>query len=179
MSMYGTILCGKYWYLDLLDFLKEIGFEEGDCVKHFFVIECKDGSKLFLLNYVDDMLYYGTDISLVEEFEKQLGNCFNLELLGQVHWYLGTRIRQLSNFDIELDQHRYCRSIVKKYLDSAGCPKNNMKHETPLSLEFIPTSDDCSENETKAQELETEYSIDFASCVGSLIYLGIMHPDIS
>ena len=26
MSMYGTALCGKYWYLDLLDFLKEIGF---------------------------------------------------------------------------------------------------------------------------------------------------------
>jgi hypothetical protein len=29
MSMYGTMLCGKYWYLDLLDFLKEIGFKEG------------------------------------------------------------------------------------------------------------------------------------------------------
>jgi hypothetical protein len=110
---------------------------------------------------------------------KREWNRFNLELLGQAHWYLGTRIRQLSNFDIELDQHRYCRSIVKKYLDSAGCPKNNRKHETPLSLEFIPTSDHCSENETKAQELETEYNIDFASCVGSLIYLGMMHPDIS
>jgi hypothetical protein len=26
MSMYGTALCGTYWYLDLLDFLKETGF---------------------------------------------------------------------------------------------------------------------------------------------------------
>ncbi len=100
MSMYGTTLCGKYWYLDLLDFLKEIGFKEGDCVKCFFVKEFKDGSKIFLLNYVDDMLYYGTNTSHVEEFEKQLGNRFNLELLGQAHWYLGTRIKQLSNFDI-------------------------------------------------------------------------------
>ncbi len=125
------------------------------------------------------MLYYGTNTSHVEEFEKQLGNRFNLELLGQAHWYLGTRIKQLSNFDIELDQHRYCRSIVKKYLDSAGCPKNNRKYNTPLSLEFIPTSDDCSENEAKAQELATEYNIDFASCVGSLIYLGMTRTDIS
>jgi len=23
MSMYGTMLCGKYWYLDLLDFLRD------------------------------------------------------------------------------------------------------------------------------------------------------------
>jgi transposase InsO family protein len=179
MSMYGTTLCGKYWYLDLLDFLKEIGFKEGDCIKCFFVKEFKDGSKIFLLNYVDDMLYYGTNTSHVEEFEKQLGDRFNLELLGQAHWYLGTRIKQLSNFDIELDQHRYCRSIVKKYLDSAGCPKNNRKHDTSLSLEFIPTSDDCSEDEAKAQALAMEYNIDFASCVGSLIYLGMTRTDIS
>jgi hypothetical protein len=31
--MYGTTLYGKYWYLDLLDLLKEIGCKEGDCVK--------------------------------------------------------------------------------------------------------------------------------------------------
>jgi len=37
MSMYGTTLCGKYWYLDLLDFLLEIGFKEGDCVKCSFI----------------------------------------------------------------------------------------------------------------------------------------------
>jgi hypothetical protein len=37
MSMYGTTLCGKYWYLDLLDFLKEIGFKEGNCVKCFLL----------------------------------------------------------------------------------------------------------------------------------------------
>jgi hypothetical protein len=90
MSMYGTTLCGKYWYLDLLDFLKEIGFKEGDCVKCFFIKEFPDGSKIFILNYVDDMLYYGTDDVKVKEFEVQLGARFNLELLGQSHWYLGT-----------------------------------------------------------------------------------------
>jgi hypothetical protein len=85
MSIYGTILCGKYWYLDLLDFLKEIGFKEGDWVKRFFVKEFPDGSKIFLLNYVDDMLYYGTNPNHVQEFVTQLGKHFNLELLGQAH----------------------------------------------------------------------------------------------
>jgi hypothetical protein len=61
MAMYSTTLCGKYWYLDLLDFLKEIGFKEGDCVKCSFIKEFANGSKIYLLNYVDDMLYHGAD----------------------------------------------------------------------------------------------------------------------
>jgi hypothetical protein len=103
MSMYGTTLCGKYWYLDLLDVLKEIGFKEGQCVKCFFVKTFLDGSKLYILNYVDDMLYYGEHATKVKEFEDQLGQRFKLELLGQAHWYLATRIHQLGNFNIELD----------------------------------------------------------------------------
>jgi hypothetical protein len=113
MSMYGTTLSGKYWYLALLDFLKEIGFTEGDCVKCSFIKVFADGSKLFLLNYVDDMLYYGTSLSKLQDFEKQLGERFQLELLGNAHWYLGSRINQLKNFDIELDQSRYCRPLLK------------------------------------------------------------------
>ena len=50
MSMYGTTLCRKYWYLDLLDFLKEIGFKEGDCVKYLFTKESKmDQNYLYLI----------------------------------------------------------------------------------------------------------------------------------
>jgi hypothetical protein len=82
MSMCGTTLCGKYWYLDLLDFLKELGFKEGGCVKCLFINEFKDGSKIYLLNYVDDMLYHGKNPEKIQEFEKQLGERFTLELLG-------------------------------------------------------------------------------------------------
>jgi hypothetical protein len=60
--------------------------------------------KIFLLNYVDNMLYFGTDSGEVLWFEQALKGRFNLELMGQAHWYLATRINQLSNFDIELDQ---------------------------------------------------------------------------
>jgi hypothetical protein len=178
MSMYGTTLCGKYWYLDLLDFLKEIEFKEGNCVKCSFIREFSDGAKIHLLNYVDDMLYYGTDDEKVKAFEKQLADRFSLELLGQAHWYLGSRIRQLANYDIELDQSRYCKSIVRKYLETAGCAKNLRQHDTPLPSGFIPMADDCSAKEEDAKELEVQYNIDFASCVGSLIYLGMTRTDI-
>jgi hypothetical protein len=178
MLMYGTTLCGKYWYMDLLEYLKEEGFQEGDCVKCLFIKEFPDGAKIFLLNYVDDMIYYGTNQDKLQLFEQQLGERFNLELLGQAHWYLGSRIRQLANFNIELDQSRYCRSLVKRYLETAGCPKVLRHHTTPLPSGFIPTCDDCSSTEHVAQELPSEYNIDFASCVGSLIYLSMTRTDI-
>jgi hypothetical protein len=124
------------------------------------------------------MLYYGTDPVKVQAFEKQLGERFQLELLGNGHWYLGSRIHQLRSFDIKLDQNCYCKAIVKKYLDTAGCAKNIRQHDTPLPSGFIPTSDDCPSTERESQELSTAFNIDFASCIGSLIYLSMTQADI-
>jgi hypothetical protein len=173
MSMYGTTLCGKYWYMDLTEYLLEVGFKPSECMHCLFIRTYADGIRIYVLNYVDDMLYYCKDPVKLREFEEKLRARFNLELIGQAHWYLGTRINQLANYDIELDQSRYCTAIVKKYLDVAGAPKVDRAHSTPLPLEFIPTSDDCSADEAASKILENEYNIDFASCVGSLIYLGM------
>jgi hypothetical protein len=132
----------------------------------------------FFLNYVDDMLYYGNSDDLLLTFETQLSEQFNLETKGQAHWYLATRITQLASYDIILDQTRYCSSIIKKYLDSVGCKNVSRKHTIPLPCDFVPTSEDCSETEEKAAILMDEYKLDYASCIGSLIYLSQTRPDI-
>jgi hypothetical protein len=36
MLMYGTTLCGKYWYLDLTEYLLEIGFKASECMHCLF-----------------------------------------------------------------------------------------------------------------------------------------------
>jgi hypothetical protein len=38
--------------------------------------------------------------------------------------------------------------------------------------------DDCSSSEKESQELSEEINVDFASCIGSLIYLSMTHTDI-
>ena len=178
MSMYGMTLSGKYWYLDLLEYLTSVGFKASASVPCLFVQEGENGHRIFLLNYVDDMLYYGTCPTALAAFESGLKQRFNLELLGQAHWYLATRIHQHNNFDIELDQHRYCKSIVQKYLSQAGCKKVSHHHTTPLPADFVPSMDDCSIDESTAKMLEQEYNLDFSSCVGSLIYLAMTRCDI-
>jgi hypothetical protein len=64
-------------------------------------------------------------------------------------------------------------------LDQANAPKNTRQHDTPFSIDFIPTLNDCSVTEEDARQLGTTYNIDFASCIGSLIYLGMTQTDIA
>jgi hypothetical protein len=170
-SLYGMTLSGKYWYQDLMEFLISIGFIQSTVVKCLFFKKLTDGSVIFLLNYVDDMLYYGSSDDALLTFEIQLSERFNLETKGQAHWYLATRITQLASYDIILNQTRYCSSIIKKYLDSVGCKNVSRKHTIPLPCDFVPTSEDCSETEEKAAIFMDEYKLDYASCIGSLIYL--------
>jgi Reverse transcriptase (RNA-dependent DNA polymerase). len=110
-SMYGMTFSGKYWYLDLQEWLLSDGFTQSEVVKCLFFKTFEDGSQIFLLDYVDDMLYYGTDESKLREFEDALSARFDLEKMGQAHWYLSTRITQHSNFDVTIDQSRYCLSL--------------------------------------------------------------------
>jgi hypothetical protein len=69
-------------------------------------------------------------------------------------------------------------SILKRYLETAGCPNNTRRHPTPFALDFAPSADDNSTTEEEARTLSMEYNIDFASCVGSLIYLALTRTDI-
>ncbi len=175
--MYGMTLSGKYWWLDLLEFLLSIGFKPSKSVPCLFIFISKEG-KIYVLNYVDDMLYFETNEETTKWFKQQLNNHFNLEFLDQAHWYLATRINQLANFDIELDQSHYCLAIVKRYLDTPETKKVLTAHTTPLPSDFIPSTADCSQDEAKAKQLALEYNIDYASCIGSLIYLGMTRVDI-
>jgi len=177
-SMYGMTLSCKYWFLDLKDYLLQEGFTTSSTVKCLFYKSFSHGSFIVLLDYVDDMLYFGSNDAHITVFEKNLQDRFHLELMGQVHWYLATRVHQKQNFAIELDQRRYCLSILKKYLDTAGCPRNNSLVTTPLPLDFIPTSEDCSLDKKEVTNLEEEFNFEYASCIGSLIYLTTTRTDI-
>ncbi len=143
-----------------------MGFTQSTVVRCLFHKEFADGSQIMLLDYVDDSLYFGTKVATVKQFEEQLSARFELELMGQAHWYLSTCITLLANFDIT-DQTRYCMSILKRYLETARCPNSTRHHPTPFALDFTPSADNYSTTEEEARTLSMEYNIDFASCVGS------------
>jgi hypothetical protein len=86
-SMYGMTLSGKYWWLDLLEFLFSLGFKSSKCVACLLILITKEGYSIYVLNYVDDMRYFGTCDLEVTKFEAALKKRFNLDLMGFEHWY--------------------------------------------------------------------------------------------
>jgi len=156
-AMYGMTLSGKFWNQDLLEFLVSMGFMQSTVLRCLFYKKYFDGSVILILNYVDDMLYHGILEQTLANFELKLSERFNMELKGQAHWYLTTKITQLASFDIILDQTRNCKSIIKKYLGSVGCKNVTRKHTIPLPTDFVATSENCSKSEEIAAELVEEY----------------------
>jgi hypothetical protein len=60
-SMYGMTLSGKYWFLDLQDYLFELGFIASTTIPSLFMKRETNGHTIYVLHYVDDILYYGTN----------------------------------------------------------------------------------------------------------------------
>jgi hypothetical protein len=75
--MYGIMLSSKFWYIELLEGLASMGFYQSPTIKCLFFKIFPDGSSIYLLNYVDDMLYFGTSPSLLEQFESELSSRFD------------------------------------------------------------------------------------------------------
>ncbi len=112
--------------------------------------------------YVDDKLFFGNNEATLQEFKDKLSKRFDVEFLGQAHWYLSARIHQDTDFNVILDQARYCKAIVNRFLEKAGAKKKPRFHSTILPADFVPSAEDYSKDEESAKILQEEYGIDFA-----------------
>ncbi len=97
-------LSGKYWHQDLQEFLIQVGFTQSTAVRRLLHKAYPDGSQIIVLDCVKKLLYFGTNDSIMKQFGEELSSRFELDLMGQTHWYLSTCIIQLANYDITIDQ---------------------------------------------------------------------------
>ena len=74
-------------------------------------VKRKNGHELVLINAVGDQLYYSTSDKIRKEFEEAVTKKYDVELMGQAHWYLQSRITQSENYDVTIDQSRYVALI--------------------------------------------------------------------
>ena len=138
-----------------------------------------DGSKIVVLSYVDDCVYWYTNEDLGKWFVDTLGKRFHVNCLGFAHWFMSIRIYQLKDHYISVDQARYATSIVTKYLDTATVKAGNKFYKITLSADMIFTKEDVSTSDEQIQKLTREYNIHYRACIGSLIYLLSTRVDLS
>ena len=78
-----------------------------------------DGSKLVVLSYIDDFVYWYTSEELGKWVLDTLRKVFHVNFLVCSHLFMSIIILQIKYHYISVDQARYATSVVEKYLDTA------------------------------------------------------------
>ena len=138
-----------------------------------------DGSKIIVLSYVDDCVYWYTNEDLGKCFVDTLGKKFHVNFLGYANWFMSMIIFQLKDHSIYVDQARYATSIVAKYLDTSTVKVITKLYKTTLPADLIFTKEDVSTSDEQVDKLTREYNIHYRACICSLIYLLSTRVDLS
>ena len=101
-----------------------------------------DGSKIVVLYYVDDCVYWYTNEYLGKRFVENVGKRFHVKFLRYSHWFMSIRISKLKYHSIYVDQTGYETSIVAKYLDTATVKVSTKFYKTKLPADMIFTKED-------------------------------------
>ena len=142
--MYGMTNSGKLFDDDLIEWLIEEGFMQSQCHISIYYKYAPDGSKIVVLSYVDDCVYWYTNEDPGKWFVDTLGKIFHVNFLGFAHCFMSIRISHLKDNSISVDQARYATSIVAKYLYTATVKISNKFYKTTLPAKMIFTKEDVS-----------------------------------
>lgn len=164
-SIYGLKQASRQWNLKLMSVLKNIGMKSSSvdpCVYY----KNEDGSIVYILIYVDDLLIFYNNKEKGEEIKQQLKSKFNMKILGPVNHFIGWRIKQNEKRDqIQIDQTAYIEKILQRF-KMTEC--NPVYSPCDTSTKLVSTGEENIINNVPYQE-----------AIGSLLYLSQgMRPDI-
>ena len=129
---------------DLTECLIEEGFMQSQFQISIYYKYAPDGSKIVVLSYVDDCVYWYKNEDLGKWFFDTFWKRFHVNFLGFAHWFMSIRISQLKDHSISVDQARYATYVVSKYLDTATVTLSNKFYNTTLPADMIFTKEDVS-----------------------------------
>ena len=117
--MYDMTNSGKLLAEELTEWLLESVFIQSQCQMYIYYKYAPNGSKIVVLSYIDDFVYWYTNEDIGKCFVDNLVKRLHVNFLVYAHWFMSIRISQLKDNFISVDQARYATSIVAKYLDTA------------------------------------------------------------
>ena len=172
-GLYGLKQSGRLWYEELGKVLGDIGFTRCVSDASIYVWE-KEGIKVIVPAFVDDLTLVSKSITLVEETKAELAKRLKIRDLGPISFLLGVSItRDRAKRKMELSQHQYCIDL----LHTAGM-SNAAPVTTPMDpgLNLSKIAQPTPEEAKDLLHIKREYM----SLVGGLNYLAIAtRPDIS
>nr|GEV49489.1 retrovirus-related Pol polyprotein from transposon TNT 1-94 [Tanacetum cinerariifolium] len=131
--------------------------------KCVYIRKFPDGSFLYLVLYMDDMLIDAPNKDQVRELKDQLSNEFDMKDLRDAKRILGMEIRRDRKIGkLTLSQTDYISKVLKKFNMSSCKPV-----PTPLAPHFKLSSHECPKSEEDKEDMSR---VPYSSAVGSLMY---------
>ena len=111
---------GKLFVDELTNWLiDEVGFNHPKCQIYVYYKYAPYGSRLVVLSYIDDCVYWYTYEELGKWFVDIIVKILHVNLLGYAHWFTSIRISELKENYISVCQARYATYVVTKYIYTA------------------------------------------------------------
>lgn len=172
-ALYGYTYSGKRLYENQEAFMEAQGFIQSTLLGLWYKHLPNNGIFLVLI-FADDQLIATTDQQELVQYKTNLQKHFEIQWHTHANWFLKARINQDQYGDITIDQNRYSKSIVQKYIPNSQYPpseKDINKYRNPIPNNFIWKKSDCSKDIKEVQLLEQQFQFRFIEVVGSLIFL--------
>lgn len=172
-SLYGLKQSPRQWYKRFDSYMLRIGYRRCDYDCCVYVMSLDDGSFIFLLLYVDDMLIAANHLHDVNELKTKLGKEFDMKDLGAAKKILGMEIhRDRGAKKLWLSQKSYVEGVLSRFDMSKANPVS-----TPLANHFKLSLEQCPKTDS---EIEGMSKIPYASAVGCLMYAMVCtRPDLA
>ena len=131
-ALYGTKQASRQWAITLRKFLvDELKFKNSTHDPCLFTRVEKDGRKMIIGVYVDDLIVAYHDKASLDRFSKEFTGKFRASDLGPLSWFLGVSVSQGSDFRITLDQFQYIDKPMERFVPTN--PGSVIKHSMPCN----------------------------------------------
>ena len=173
-SLYGLKQSPRQWYKRFDKFMMGQKYTRSKYDQCVYLRKLQDGSYIYLLLYVDDMLIASKSQIEIEKLKTQLNREFEMKDLGEAKKILGMEIsrdRKLGR--LCLTQKQYLRKVLKRF----GMNEKTKPVSTPLAPHFKLSASMSPKNEAEREYMS---KVPYASAIGSLMYAMVCtRPDIS
>lgn len=174
-SLYGLKQAPRQWYKKFDTFMVEQGYTRSRYDSCVYFRQYSDGSFIYLLLYVDDMLIASKDKTLINKLKSQLSREFEMKDLGAAKKILGMEmeiLRDRKAGKLYLSQGHYLEKVLARF-NMGNCKAVS----TPLAAHFKLSADCCP---TTEEDIERMSHVPYASAVDSLMYAMVCtRPDLS
>ena len=176
-ALYGTRQASRLWQETLTKFLVELGFHRSEHDPCIFYYKSEKHGELILGIYVDDIIlahdHKGFDwfCSKFCQSDSNPSGKFRAKHIGPLHWFLGMAVDQSDDGSVSINQERYIRNMVAKYLPG-GLRRPVLHPNGPAFAKLRMANSDA--------ERSIASKLPYQNLVGALLFAAVMcRPDIS